>query len=87
MHRAYPFLLISLLICSSAGGQNASTPAASTLKTEKCSVAGTVVRRGSNEPIRFARVTLVSEAEEQPTLQKLHAMTGADGKFAIKKAA
>lgn len=85
MRRAYTFLIISSFICSVASGQNASMSTAPILKTEKCSVAGMVVRKGTNEPIRFARVTLgVNEGQEERTLQKLHALTGADGKFAIK---
>ena len=47
----------------------------------KCTVAGTVLRKGSDEPIHFARVTLTSTADEG---NKLHAVTGVDGKFAIK---
>jgi hypothetical protein len=49
--------------------------------TEKCSVAGTVVRKGTNEPIHFARVALESDVEGQ---KKLHAVTDADGKFSLK---
>jgi hypothetical protein len=53
-------------------------------KTEKCSVAGTVVRKSTNEPIHFARVTLDSDAEGQ---KKLRAVTDADGKFSFKDVA
>src|SRR5713101_9785699 len=81
MHRAYPIFLVSLFISSVASGQ--STPAAATSipKTEKCSVAGMVVRKGSNEPIRFARITLTNDGDEQRNLQ---ATTVADGRFAFK---
>lgn len=81
MRIAHLFLFGSLLMTSAALGQNASTPAAMTPKTGKCVVAGMVVRKGSNEPIHFARVTLSSEGEEQ---KALHSTTGADGKFVIK---
>src|SRR5260370_37357759 len=81
MHRAYPILLIGLLISSAAPGQETPKPAASNLKTEKCSVAGMVVRKGSNEPIHFARITLTSDADHQKTL---HGTTAADGIFTFK---
>jgi len=40
-----------------------------------------VVRKGSNEPIRFARITLTNDGDEQRNLQ---ATTVADGRFAFK---
>jgi len=81
MHRAYPILLIGLLISSAASGQETPKPAASNLKTEKCSVAGMVVRKGSNEPIHFARITLTSDGDDQ---KSLHGTTAADGRFTFK---
>src|SRR5260370_14757206 len=81
MHRAYPILLIGLLISSAASGQETPKPAASNLKTEKCSVAGTVVRKGSNEPIHFARITLTSDGDVQ---KFLHGPTAAVGEFTFK---
>ena len=78
MRRDYLFFLTALLISSATFGQNPSTPRP---KAEKCAVAGMVVRKGSNEPIHFARVTLSREGEEQ---KLLHAATGADGRFVIK---
>jgi carboxypeptidase family protein len=82
MHRAYPILLIGLLISSVASGQDTPKPAASDLKTEKCSVAGMVVRKGSSEPIHFAHVTLTNGGDEQ---KSLHGTTADDGRFAIKE--
>ncbi|HEY6268489.1 MAG TPA: carboxypeptidase-like regulatory domain-containing protein [Candidatus Acidoferrum sp.] len=81
MHRAFPILLIGLLISSAASGQDTPKPAASDLKAEKCSVAGTVVRKGSNEPIHFAHITLTSDGDEQ---KSLHGTTAADGRFTFK---
>jgi hypothetical protein len=81
MRRAYPFFLISLLISSAALGQDTATPAAQSPKTEKCSVAGIVVRKGSNDPIHFAHVILTSDGDEQ---KSLHGTTAADGRFAFK---
>jgi hypothetical protein len=81
MHRAYPILLIGLLLSSAAFGQETPKPAASDLKTEKCSVAGMVVRKGSNEPIHFARITLTSDGDAQ---KNLHGTTAADGRFTFK---
>jgi hypothetical protein len=77
MRRAYAFFLVSFLICSVASGQNASTPP----KTEKCVVSGMVVRKGSNEPIHFARVTLSNDGDEQ---RVQHVATAPDGRFAFK---
>src|SRR5258708_6873556 len=81
MHAAYPIPLIVFLTSSAATGQETPKPARSTLKTEKCSVAGTVVRKGSNEPIHFARITLTSDGDEQ---KSLHGTTAADGRFTFK---
>jgi hypothetical protein len=81
MHRAYPILLIGLLISSAASGQDTPKPAAPDLKTEKCSVAGMVVRKGSNESIHFARITLTNDSDEQ---KSLHGTTAADGRFTFK---
>ena len=82
MCRAYPIFLISLLISSACSGQNTEKPAAPNLKTEKCTVAGMVVRKGSSEPIHFAHVTLTNDGDEQ---KSLHGTTAADGRFAIKE--
>ena len=81
MRRAHPILLISLLVSSAASGQTTSTPAGTSPKTEKCSVAGMVVRKGSNEPIHFAHITLTSHGDEQ---KSLHGTTADDGRFAFK---
>jgi hypothetical protein len=81
MCRAYPTLLISLLISSAASGQTTSTPAPIISKTENCSVAGMVVRKGSNEPIHFAHITLTSHGDEQ---RSLHGTTADDGRFTFK---
>jgi hypothetical protein len=81
MHRAYTIFLIGLFVLSAASGQDTPKPAASNLKTEKCSVAGMVVRKGSNEPVHFARITLTSDGDEQ---KSLHGTTAADGKFSFK---
>src|ERR1700690_2650982 len=53
-------------------------------KTDKCSVAGTGRRKGTDEPIHFARVTLESDDGGQ---KKLHTTTDADGKFSFKDVA
>jgi hypothetical protein len=83
MHRAYPFLLIGLLVSSVASGQDTPGPAAApSPKTEKCTVAGMVVRKGSSEPIHFAHVTLTNGGNEQ---KSLHGTTAADGRFAFKE--
>ena len=81
MHRAYPILLFSLLISSIASGQNTQTSVAPIPKTEKCKVAGMVVRKGSNEPIHFARITLTSDGDEQ---KSFHDTTASDGRFSFK---
>jgi carboxypeptidase family protein len=81
MHRAYKILLIGLLISSAAFAQDTPAPPVPSPKTEKCSVAGMVVRKGSNEPIHFARITLTSGGDEQ---KSLHGVTAADGKFTFK---
>jgi hypothetical protein len=81
MRRAYPILLVGLLISSAASGQDAPKSAAANLKTEKCSVAGTVVRKGSNEPIHFAHIALASVGEEQ---KSFHDTTASDGRFSFK---
>jgi hypothetical protein len=82
MHRAYPFLLIGLFVSSVASGQDTPAPAAApSPKTEKCSVAGMVVRKGSNEPIHFAHITLTSGGDEQ---KSLHGTTAAEGRFTFK---
>jgi hypothetical protein len=81
MRRAFGIFIISSLFSSSISGQNASPPAAPPIKTEKCTVAGMVVRKGSNEPIHFARITLANDADEQ---KSLHGTTAADGRFAFK---
>ena len=81
MRRAHPILLISLLVSSAASGQTTSTPAGTSPKTEKCSVAGMVVRKGSNEPIHFAHITLMSDGDEQ---KSLHGTTADDGRFTFK---
>jgi len=81
MRRAFGILFISSLFSSPVSGQNASPPAAPPSKTEKCTVAGMVVRKGSNEPIHFARITLANDADEQ---KSLHGTTAADGRFAFK---
>jgi len=78
MRRSYPILLIGLLTSSAAFGQETPQPAASNIKTEKCRVAGMVVRKGSNEPIHFARITLTSDGDEQ---KSLHGTTAPDGRF------
>jgi protocatechuate 3,4-dioxygenase beta subunit len=77
MRRAYTLLLIGSFICSAASGQNAATPP----KTQKCGVSGMVVRKGSNEPIHFARVTLSNDGDEQ---RVQHVTTAPDGRFAFK---
>jgi len=81
MYRAYPILLISLLISSAGSGQNTQKPATPNVKTEKCTVAGIVVRKGGSDPIHFAHVTLTNDGDEQ---KSLHAMTAADGRFTFK---
>jgi hypothetical protein len=65
MRRAHPILLISLLVSSAASGQTTSTPATTSSKMENGSVAGMVVRKGSNEPIHFAQITLASDGDEK----------------------
>ncbi len=80
---------LSLLFISSLLVESSSVQAQNPLEsktaaapnTEKCSVAGTVVRKGTNEPIHFARVSLENTAEGQ---KKLHAVTDGDGKFSLK---
>jgi sarcosine oxidase gamma subunit len=75
----------SLVVSPLAWAQNPAevTPNAPD-KTHKCSVAGTVLRKGTDEPIHFARVTLESDDEGQ---KKLHAATDAAGKFSFKDVA
>src|SRR5216684_3210046 len=81
MRRAFGILFISSLFSSPVSGQNASPPAAPPSKTEKCTVAGIVVRKGGSDPIHFAHVTLTNDGDEQ---KSLHAMTAADGRFTFK---
>src|SRR5580658_5214518 len=79
-------LFISSLLVSPLGwAQNPAevTPNAPD-KTDKCSVAGTVLRKGTDEPIHFGRVTLESDDGGQ---KKLHAATDGDGKFSFKDVA
>lgn len=72
----------SPMFSQEAPGQAAPASAAdASANPAKCTVAGTVLRKGTDEPIHFARVTLASTAEEG---NQLHAVTGVDGKFAIK---
>ena len=67
---------------SETSAQEAPAPAPdATTNPAKSTVAGTVLRKGTDEPIHFARVILTSTAEEG---NKLNAVTGVDGKFAIK---
>jgi hypothetical protein len=82
MRRAYPILLVGLLISSAASGQDTPAPAAPSPKTEKCSVAGMVVRKGSNEPIHFARITLILINDHEQ--KGLHGATADDGRFTFK---
>jgi len=82
MRLLYLALLTAALAGTQAFGQEA--PAATTdagANPGKSTVSGKVLRKGTDEPIHFARVTLTSTAEEGT---KLHAVTGPDGKFAIK---
>jgi hypothetical protein len=79
MQRVYPILLVGLLVSSAASGQ--STPAPASSKAEKCSVAGMVVRKGSNEPIHFAHITLANVGDEQ---KSFHDTTASDGRFSFK---
>jgi len=80
--RLHLLLFGALLACPFAWGQNPSPSAKDAAPVaEKCAVAGVVLRKGSNEPIRFARVTLESEGA---TPVKLHAITGVDGVFTVK---
>jgi len=81
MRRAFLIFFSSLFLSSSASGQNPSPPTAPRLRAENCTVAGTVVRKGSNEPIHFARITLTSDGDEQ---KSLHGTTAADGRFTFK---
>jgi hypothetical protein len=81
MRRAFGILFISSLFSSPVYGQNASPPAAPPSKTEKCTVAGMVVRKGSNEPIHFARITLANVGDEQ---KSFHDTTASDGRFSFK---
>src|SRR5260370_10131550 len=82
MRRAFLIFFSSLLLSSSASGQNPSPPTAPPLRAEKCTVAGMVVRKGSSEPIHFAHVTLTNDGDEQ---NSLHGTPAADGRFAIKE--
>jgi hypothetical protein len=79
MQRVYRILLVGLLVSSAASGQ--STPAPASSKAEKCSVAGMVVRKGSNEPIHFAHITLANVGDEQ---KSFHDTTASDGRFSFK---
>ncbi len=81
MRRAFGILFISSLFSSPVSGQNASPPAAPPGKTEKCTVAGMVVRKGSNEPIHFAHITLANVGDEQ---KSFHDTTASDGRFSFK---
>jgi hypothetical protein len=82
MHRKCPILLIGLLMSSAASAQDTPTPSSPNRKTENCSIAGMVVRKGSNEPIHFARITLTNDSDEQ---KSLHSTTTADGRFAFNE--
>jgi hypothetical protein len=82
MHRKCRILLIGLLMSSAASAQDTPTPSSANRKTEKCSIAGMVVRKGSNEPIHFARITLTNDSDEQ---KSLHSTTTADGRFAFNE--
>jgi hypothetical protein len=75
-------LFAALLVCPLAWGQT-SYPAgdAAAPSTGKYSLSGVVVRKGSNEPIHFARVTIESNTDANV---KLHAVTGVDGAFSVK---
>ena len=77
------FLSISsLLAVARVQAQNPpATAADATPKTEKCSLAGVVVRKNNNEPIHLARVTLESNEGGQ---KRLHAVTDVNGKFSLK---
>ncbi len=48
---------------------------------QNCGVAGKVLRKGTDEPIHFARVTLRGNSDES---KRLHAVTGSDGKFIFR---
>jgi len=82
LRRVTLLLIAGLLVSPFAWAQDSSPlqdDAAS--KTGKCTVAGVVVRKGSNEPIHFARVNLDYEGDANV---KLRAVTAADGSFSIK---
>jgi Carboxypeptidase regulatory-like domain len=82
MLRIAPLLFALSLFPEISESQEAATPPpAAATKQEKGGIQGVVVRKGTNEPIHFARVLLLSEGEAQQTL---YASTGVDGKFAIK---
>jgi hypothetical protein len=82
LRRLNLLLFVGMLACPFAWGQDpAPSVGDAAPSTEKCTVAGVVLRKGSNEPIHFARVTLESEGD---TPVKLHAVTGVDGAFTVK---
>lgn len=80
-----PLLFLSLLLVVAASAQNVTAQKPSNNpKSEKCSVAGTVLRKGTDEPIRYAHVTFQSLADPE---NSLHSTTGVDGKFSLNNMA
>lgn len=76
-----PLLFLSLLLVLAASVQNVNAQKSSNIpKSEKCSVAGTVLRKGTDEPIRYAHVTFQSLADPE---NSLHSTSGVDGKFSL----
>jgi hypothetical protein len=54
--------------------------AETTANPANCTVSGTVLRKGTDEPIHFARITLDPTNKDQ---KKFHSITGPNGKFTI----
>jgi hypothetical protein len=91
MNCSYRKIAVSLLAAALAilfafrvSAQEQPSPPTSSADDKKqlASVAGTVVRAGTDEPLRKARVTLSNKDDKAP---RMHAVvTGADGKFAIE---
>ncbi|MGA8143734.1 MAG: carboxypeptidase-like regulatory domain-containing protein [Candidatus Acidiferrales bacterium] len=71
-----------ILFAFPASAQQSSAISSSDDKSQFASIAGTVLRSGTDEPLRKAQVTLSRRDDKSPRSREV--VTGADGKFVIE---
>src|SRR5580700_6499239 len=86
LRRIAIFLAVALLLVLFAlrvsAGKQQSAPSSSDDEKQTATVEGTVVRSGTDEPLRKARVTLSNKDDKDRNSRV--AVTGTDGKFIFK---